>query len=248
MNQNKYDDPVFFSEYMKMSRSSEGLDGAGEWPIFKRMLPELKGTDVLDLGCGLGWHCRYVREQQARSVIGVDLSEKMLAVAREKTTDQQIQYLNMPIEMISFSIEQFDLVLSSLAFHYLEAVDLIFKKVYDYLKPGGSFVFSVEHPIFTSNQTQDWFYDQAGNRAHWPVDDYQGEGVRQTTFLTEDVIKYHRTISTYINALLNADFTIKSVEESYVTEAMIENDSEMADENRRPMFLMISAKKEINLD
>lgn len=76
MKQNKYDNDAFLSEYKKMNRSVNGLEGAGEWPILKDMLPELEGKTVLDLGCGFGWHCRYIREQGADSVIGIDSSVK----------------------------------------------------------------------------------------------------------------------------------------------------------------------------
>lgn len=243
MKQNKYDDSVFFSEYEKMPRSTIGLKGAGEWPVLKALLPELKNISVLDLGCGFGWHCRYAREQQANSVIGVDISEKMLQKAHEMTSDPSISYINMPIEDISFPDSQFDVIFSSLAFHYIKSFDTICKKVFDCLKPGGSFVFSVEHPIFTSRNEQDWYYDEKGKRLHWPVDNYQTEGLRETTFLTENVIKYHRTFSTYINDLIHAGFKIKAVKEPMATEEMVRNVPEMKDENRRPMFLIVSAEK-----
>jgi ubiquinone/menaquinone biosynthesis C-methylase UbiE len=117
MKQNKYDDINFFSAYKNMERSVKGLEGAGEWHVLKELLPELQNKSVLDLGCGFGWHCRYAREQQARSVIGVDISEKMLQQAREMTNDSFISYIKMPIEDIDFSKSQFDVVISSLAFH-----------------------------------------------------------------------------------------------------------------------------------
>jgi len=77
MKQNKYDDEYFFTEYKKMERSVKGLEAAGEWHMFEPLLPPLQDKTVLDLGCGFGWHCRYAREQQASSVIGVDLSANM---------------------------------------------------------------------------------------------------------------------------------------------------------------------------
>lgn len=243
MKQNKYDDANFFSAYKKMKRSVKGLDGAGEWNVVKELLPEFQNKRVLDLGCGFGWHCRYARDQQAKSVIGVDLSEKMLQKAREMTNDSFISYIKMPIEDINFSDSQFDIVISSLAFHYIESFDTICKKVYGCLKPGGSFVFSVEHPIFTSRNEQDWYYDDRGNRLHWAVDNYQSEGLRETTFLTENVIKYHRTFSTYINDLINAGFSIRTVKEPIPSEEMLKCIPEMKDELRRPMFLIISAEK-----
>jgi SAM-dependent methyltransferase len=243
MKQNKYDDVNFFLAYEKMPRSVKGLEGAGEWHVLKELLPELRYKSVLDLGCGFGWHCRYAREQQARSVIGVDISEKMLQKAREMTNDSLISYVNMPIEDIHFSDSQFDVVISSLAFHYIKSFEAICKKVYDCLKPGGSFVFSVEHPIFTSRNQQDWYYDDKGNRLHWAVDHYQSEGLRETTFLTENVIKYHRTFSTYINDLINAGFIVRTVKEPIPSEEMLKSIAEMKDELRRPMFLIISAEK-----
>ncbi|OAS82157.1 class I SAM-dependent methyltransferase [Metabacillus litoralis] len=243
MKQNKYDDLNFFSEYEKMPRSVNGLEGAGEWHILKALIPELRNKSVLDLGCGFGWHCRYAREQHARSVIGIDISEKMLQKAREKTDDPLISYIKMPIEDINFSDSQFDVVISSLAFHYIKSFKTISQKVYDCLMPGGSFIFSVEHPIFTSRNEQDWYYDNKGNRLHWAIDNYQSEGIRETTFLTENVIKYHRTFSTYINDLIEAGFSISAVKEPIPSEEMVNSVPGMKDELRRPMFLIISAVK-----
>mgnify|MGYP001171376149 CR=1 FL=1 len=243
MQQNIYDDADFFTEYASMSRSQYGLEGAGEWHELKQLIPDLQGKRVLDLGCGFGWHCRYAREQQATEVIGVDISEKMLTKARELTNDPQIKYLNMPIEKINFSPAQFDVVISSLALHYVKSLELVCQKIYDYLKPGGAFILSVEHPIFTARSEQDWWYDEAGNRLHWPVDHYQAEGLRETIFLNHRVVKYHRTVSTYINSLIAADFTIREVREPEPSDKLLQNDPNMKDELRRPMFLMILAEK-----
>lgn len=123
MKQNKYDDSGFFDKYSQMPRSTRGLEAAGEWSTFRSLLPGLHGKRVLDLGCGFGWHCRYAREQQAESVVGVDLSANMLERARAMTRDPKIQYLQMAIEDIEFSKEEFDTVISSLAIHYVERFD-----------------------------------------------------------------------------------------------------------------------------
>ncbi|MFD1204612.1 class I SAM-dependent methyltransferase [Sporosarcina contaminans] len=243
MKQNKYDDPNFFLAYEQMARSVKGLEGAGEWHMLKELIPDLKNKTVLDLGCGFGWHCRYAREQQANFVVGVDISEKMIQRAIKMTNDLLISYIQSSIEDIDFQDSQFDVVISSLAFHYVESFQAICKKVYDYLKPGGSFVFSVEHPIFTSRKEQDWHYDEQGNRLHWPVDNYQIEGIRETLFLNEDVTKYHRTFATYINDLIDAGFMVRAVKESFPSNEMLKGNPELEDENRRPMFLMILAEK-----
>lgn len=198
MKQNKYDDEDFFAKYSEMPRSVDGLASAGEWPAFQT-LPDLRDRRVLDLGCGFGWHCRYAREQGARSVMGVDLSKKMLVRAKATTNDPAIEYRKSAIEDVDFSPNQFDIVISSLALHYVERFDAVCRNVYRWLVPNGSFVFSVEHPMFTSREEQDWHRDSNGKPLHWPVDNYQQESARVTQWLADDVVKYHRTIVTYIN-------------------------------------------------
>ena len=85
MKENKYDDNIFFQKYSQMSRSQQGLAGAGEWETLRKLLPDFKDKRVLDLGCGYGWHCIYAMEHGASSVVGVDISHKMLEVAKENT-------------------------------------------------------------------------------------------------------------------------------------------------------------------
>ncbi len=88
MKENKYDNDLFFGKYSQMSRSKDGLIAAGEWETMKSLLPDFSGKRMLDLGCGYGWHCIYAMEQGAASVVGVDISHKMLEVAKKKTTFQ----------------------------------------------------------------------------------------------------------------------------------------------------------------
>lgn len=176
-------------------------------------------------------------------MVGIDLSEKMLARARESTSDAAIAYHRLAIENIGFAAGEFDVVLSSLAFHYIDRFDIVCRKVHHCLVPGGSFVFSVEHPIFTALPAQDWYYGQHGERLHWPVDHYQDEGPRQAQFLDHDVLKYHRTVATYVNTLIDAGFTITKLWESLPVQEMLAEHPEMQDETRRPMFLLIAAVK-----
>jgi ubiquinone/menaquinone biosynthesis C-methylase UbiE len=149
MKENKYDDPRFFNQYKQMARSTGGLQAAGEWHEFQKMMPDFHSKRVLDLGCGFGWHCRYAVERGAHSVVGVDLSEKMLQEARAKTPSPRIEYVLMAIEEVEFPERTFDTVISSLALHYVMSFDEICGKINRWLVPGGDFVFSVEHPIFT---------------------------------------------------------------------------------------------------
>ncbi|MGF7032235.1 2-polyprenyl-3-methyl-5-hydroxy-6-metoxy-1,4-benzoquinol methylase [Paenibacillus mucilaginosus] len=244
MKENKYDEPGFFGKYSQMPRSLGGLEAAGEWADFRALLPELDGRRVLDLGCGFGWHCRYAREQGARSVVGIDLSANMLERARAMTSDPQIEYRQLAVEEIDFGEGEFDVVISSLALHYVERFDVICRKVYHCLAPGGTFVLSVEHPIFTALPAQDWHYGPQGEKLHWPVDRYHEEGPRQARFLDHDVVKYHRTVAALVNAIIEAGFRLRKLSELEPTPEMLQRNPAWADEVRRPMFLLAAAGKD----
>jgi len=244
MKQNKYDDADFFAKYSEMPRSIGGLPAAGEWGTFRALLPQLRDKAVLDLGCGFGWHCRYAREQLARRVVGIDLSAKMLDRARAMTDDPQIEYRRMAVEDIDFADEEFDVAISSLALHYVEDFAAVCRQIYRCLTPGGSFVLSVEHPIYTALAAQDWHYGSQGEKLHWPVDGYHQEGVRQANFLVVNVIKYHRTVATYINTLLACGFRLRQLSELQPTQDMLNSQPAWQEEMRRPMFLLLAADKE----
>jgi SAM-dependent methyltransferase len=103
VKQNKYDDPEFFARYSSMPRSIAGLAEASEWHAFRSLLPDLRDNRLLDLGCGLGWHCPLCARAAGPFVVGVDLSEKMLARARESTDDPAIEDIDFPAD--EFDVE-----------------------------------------------------------------------------------------------------------------------------------------------
>ena len=201
MTQNIYDDEAFFAAYSQLPRSVEGLDGAPEWPWMRALLPDLGGRDVLDLGCGFGWFCRWARRNGAARVLGLDVSDRMLARANAETADAAISYARVDLEHFVPAAATFDLAYSSLAFHYIENLGRLLAGVHAALIPGGKLVFSVEHPIFTAPSDPRWSVGSTGH-ATWPVDGYLDEGPRATDWLGRGVIKQHRTIGTYLEPVV----------------------------------------------
>ncbi|RHO21962.1 class I SAM-dependent methyltransferase [Amedibacterium intestinale] len=242
MKENKYDEEQFFKKYSEMERSKKGLEGAGEWHELQKILPDFHDKKVLDLGCGYGWHCKYAANHGAASVLGIDISHKMLNIAKQKNKDEKTEYQCIAMEDLDFEEASFDVIISSLAFHYVKDFESLANNISKWLKQGGEFVFSVEHPVFTSYGTQDWYYDENGNILHFPVDNYYYEGKREAVFLGEKVIKYHRTLTTYLNTLLQKGFMLQHIIEPKPPQSMMHLEG-MKDEMRRPMMLLLSFKK-----
>ena len=234
-----YDDPEFFRAYSQMDRSRNGLPSAGEWHQMKKLFPDVKGLTVLDLGCSYGWHCRYCAEQGAESVLGIDASKAMIAEAQTRNPAKNVTYTVCALEDYDYSTESFDFVFSNLVLHYVEDLTAVYRKVHQALKPGGVFLFNIEHPTFTACPGQDWVY-QDGKPDHWPVDDYFFPGKRDTFFLGCHVMKYHHTLTQILGEMLECGFTLEAVEEAMPPEAMI---PVMPDEMRRPMMLLVKGRK-----
>lgn len=243
MAQTIYDDPAFFAGYAGLPRSIQGLEGAPEWPSLLALLPELRGRDVVDLGCGYGWFCRWAAAQGAASVLGLDLSARMLARARELTPEPAgIAYRQADLEALDLPEAGFDLAYSSLALHYIADLPGLLARLQAALRPGGAFVFSIEHPIFMASRQADWM--EARGRRVWPVDSYAQEGPRQTDWLAPGVVKQHRMLGTTLTALIRAGFTLRHVQDWAPDAALLAARPELAQECDRPMFLLVAASRE----
>ena len=242
MAQNIYDNETFFAGYSKLLRSIEGLDGALEWPVLRALISRLDGRRVLDLGCGFGWFCRWARDQGAATVLGVDLSQRMLARAKAETPDAAIAYVEADLEQFEAAPAAFDLAYSSLAFHYVEDLEGLLARLHAALAPGGKLIFSVEHPLLTAPSKPGWSVDADG-RSTWPVDGYLDEGPRITDWLAKGVIKQHRTIGTYVSLLLRAGFVLSQLDEWGPSEDQVAAHPDWARERQRPYFLLMACSR-----
>ena len=243
MAQNIYDHPDFFAGYSQLPRQVHGLRSAPEWPAIQAMLPDLHGRRVVDLGCGFGWASRWMREQGASSVLGLDLSQNMIERARADTSDPAITYRIADLDTLDLPEASFDLAYSSLAFHYVQDFARLARAIRKALAPAGHLVFSIEHPIFMAAAHPHWSSDQDG-RMTWPVNRYSVEGERRTDWFAKGVLKYHRTLGTTLNTLIEAGLQVRRVEEFAPTPEQIQEMPELAEELERPMMLIVSATTE----
>jgi len=243
--QNVYDNEKFFKDYKDMRDGKINANELIEIPIIKTMIPDVKGMDILDLGCGAGGMSRYFAEQGANSVLGLDVSKNMIDEAEGQTVYDNVTYQLLPMENIETLNKKFDLVFSSLAFHYVEDFDKLIKDISCLLKDGGILLFSQEHPLVTASILPEGMskYVEVDGKRVFNLCDYNVNGKRKINWNVGGVIKYHRNFSTTLNAVIKSGMNILEVKESYASEEAVNLVPKYIYQKDRPYFLFIKAKK-----
>lgn len=248
MRQNIYDDEKFSKKYDELREGQKGLNANDliEIPAFRRMMPEVKDKKILDLGCGYGESDKYYKKLGAKSVLGVDISEHMIEIANKNNKTNGVEYEVKAMEDISQIDDKFDIIISSLAFHYLKDYTQLVKDIYNLLNDNGYLVFSQEHPFTTCTK-----YTANVKKSHTVIDnkyfglfsDYNRPGIRTIHWFDAEVIKYHRTFTEIINTLVQNGFTIEEIEEPVASEEAVNKNPKYINQLDRPLFLIIKAKK-----
>jgi SAM-dependent methyltransferase len=124
-----------------------------ERPALVALLPELLGKDVLDLGCGSGTLIGELLNKGA-NVTGMDLSAGLIEIARRKFGEKATFHIADLKEDFEFlNGKTFDIIVSSLALHYVEDWNSLFGKIRTHLRDDGYVVFSTHHP----SASRTWF-------------------------------------------------------------------------------------------
>lgn len=243
-NQNIYDNDTFFNGYMEIRNNPNSYNNLIEKPALFSLCPTFKDKDVLDLGCGYGENCNEFKRLGARHVLGIDISTKMLEVANKENKSDGIDFLCMSMDDISMLQQKFDIILSSLAIHYVEDFNQLVENIAKLLHKGGYFIFSQEHPITTATQIEDyWTKDKDGNAQYYNLSDYSVEGLRKTNWIINDVIKYHRSFSTLMNTLHDHGMMVEKILEPIPDERIMQTFPQFKKSKHKPDFLLMKARK-----
>ena len=234
-----YDDDSVFGTYVESRRRPDNPNDTLEQPVLLELVGELAGRRILDLGCGGADFGRYALAHGCLSYVGIEGSCNMAAAARKTLADTAGEVVHATIEEWTYPDAAFDLVVSSLALHYIADLEAVCASVFRSLAPGGRFAFSIEHPVITSCD-RGW---HSGQRQAWLVDDYFDIGPRVTSWLGGQVVKYHRTVEANFAAMQDAGFVVDSVRESHPRRAMFADEAEYERRRRIPLFLFLAGLK-----
>ena len=172
-----------------------GPDVPGEDSL--RLLGNVEGTRVLDLGCGAG-HNAIALARQGAKVIGVDASSDQVAEARAacEREDVRIELHHAPLAELAFiRADTIDAVLSVWGLVDVEDIDRVFRQVDRVLRPEHPLVLALPHPAYAMVDPDD--PDRRVRRSYWE------------TAAVDGIVP--RTIGTLFMALGRANFRVDTV-------------------------------------
>jgi len=245
MSQNIYDNEIFFEGYKELRNRDDNYNKLLEQPAMVDLLPNLSDKIVLDLACGYGYNSLDFIKRNAKKVVGIDISQKMLNVAKSKSANKNIEYICMDMAEISQFKQKFDFVYCSLAFHYVEDFKKLCEDIFALLNNTGQLLFSQEHPIITATIDGKGHFnnDESGKKVSYTFSNYNQGGIRKTHWIIDDVIKYHRPIGEIITTLAKTGFIIEEVVEPIPKDWAINKLPTIVKEYIKPNFLIIKARK-----
>jgi len=175
---------------------------------------DVAGQVVYDVGCGNGYISRRMVREGADEVWASDISEEMVALAESEYPSTGITYsVHEAAQFDGMPRARFDLVLMNMAIHLVADLDALAKGVHALLKPGGRFVFSMDHPLrYVAYKAIDAYeVDTVGE-----CEDYLIE--KQVSTYSpwsgrEDLNMYSRPFGSYLNACGRNGLFIQEVRE-----------------------------------
>lgn len=184
-------------------------------PNVLRVIGNLQGKNLLDVGCGSGYLTSELAKT-AEKVVGTDFAPDFIQLCQEKYKDQQnlIFHVQDVTKEFVFPSESFDLVLCKMVLQYVENIDTFAKESKRVLKIGGKVVVIVDHPF-----NSQFYYAQSlvgkTNPKYEGLKDYFSEEAQTKLSLwgKVELTWYPKTISKYILPFTKAGLHLSNIEE-----------------------------------
>jgi len=227
-----------------------------EKPAIRAELPKLDGLDVISIGCGSGVDARWLADNGAKRVVGMDIASGLIDIA--KKNHPGIEFRVMDMDSLDFEDESFGLAYSSLALHYVDDWVKPLQEAWRILKPGGQYIFSCGHPI---DSAMEYFKDDEsrGARLGRTIMQVTGRRIVHGDYLAAagnginpidgnlgelEIRIYHRPISKMFEQIQSSGFSVERLVEPQPTDEMKAADPDMFEQlTRIPSFMIWVLKK-----
>ncbi|NLW50809.1 MAG: methyltransferase domain-containing protein [Candidatus Brocadiaceae bacterium] len=226
-------------------------------PAFMAMLPDVTGLVGLDIGCGEGHNTRLMAKRGAR-MTAIDIAERFIQHAREAEEAEPLgidYHLASALEL-PFPAEAFDFAAATVSLMDVPETDKALAEAFRVLKPGGFLQFSITHPCFDTPHRRnlrdeagrtyaievgDYFRNLEGSVSRWlfqaaPAEEKKGIPDFETPV-------FHRTLSQWLNMLIDAGFVPERVEEPRPSDEVVERCPAVQDAQVVAYFLHVRVRK-----
>ena len=226
-------------------------------PAFMHLLGRVRGRKGLDVGCGEGHNTRLAARRGAQ-MTAIDISEIFIRHAREAEAGEPlgIRYLRSSGEKLPFRNRVFDFAMATMSLMDMAGQERVLREVHRVLRPGGFFQFSMVHPCFA---TPKWFWlrDESGRKTGLVVGDYfrrlNGEPEEWIFGAAPEVLKrrfpkfriprFTRTLSGWLNLVIDAGFDLERLVEPTPTDAVLRKYPDMYDARIIAYSLIVRGRK-----
>ncbi len=188
------------------------------------LLGNVQRKTILEIGCGSGHSLLYLAKQGAAELWGLDLSGQQIAYAQALLSENSVNahLLTSPMEQNpGIPASYFDLAISIYSLGWTTDLQATLSLIYRYLKPGGFYVFSWEHPFYSCLEYE------AG--AYMVRERYRERSFVEPNWRGVPIVMHQRQVSTFINTALAVGFEVaRMIEgEANITQA---NEADLAPE------------------
>jgi len=226
-------------------------------PAFFEMLPDVDGLLGLDIGCGEGSNTRKLGDRGART-LAIDIAQKFVqqAQALEEHMPSRIQYAVASAVELPFKNNCLDFATGFMSFMDIPETDQVIAEAYRVLKPGGFLQFSITHPCYDTPyrvnlrgedgltyaiEVGDYFHNLEGKITKWLFSATLEEEKRGLPLFKTP--RFTRTLSQWLNALIEAGFTIERFGEPYPSDEVVQECPNIQDAQVVAYFLHVRVRK-----
>jgi ubiquinone/menaquinone biosynthesis C-methylase UbiE len=226
-------------------------------PAFFQILPEVKGLNGLDIGCGEGHNTRLLAQKGAH-VTAIDISDIFTHHAKLENEIKGLKINTLISSAISlpFTSQSFDFATGFMSFMDIKQTGIVIGESYRILKPNGFLQFSITHPCYdTPHRRQlrnekglvyaievgDYFHELDGEISEWLFSAAPAEvKIGLPTF---KVPRFTRILSSWINIIVSKGFLIERMEEPRPSDEVVKKCPNIQDAQVVPYFLHIRVRK-----